>query len=203
MGSATPEHNDRKSFEYRLKEVSNEEIISILRYRKHFQPHAVKSAIKEAMKRGIITSVDDLKKDEFKPVELPPRSLFPLSANNQQNLALFKSLCRVFYGFGLLPVILGAFRISEGQILYGAAYILIGLLVIFITHQLSKHKKVFLSQVLLALNIPAMGYAIFKLTATGNPSTMDMVAAIIIILVLLYTTLYLNKLTSHFNKPNN
>ncbi|MBN1927057.1 MAG: hypothetical protein JW798_14590 [Prolixibacteraceae bacterium] len=200
MGNDIAEHDDRNSFEYRLREVSNEEIISILRYREHFQPHAVKAAIKEALKRGIINSIDDLDKDEFKPQALPPRSLFPISLNDKQNLAIFKSLCRVFYGFGLIPVIMGIFLITEGSYLFAVSVILIGLFIIIVTYQLERQKKPFLSQVLLAMNIPAMGFAIFKLTATGNPTTMDTVAAVIIILVFLYTSFYLNKLTAHFNK---
>ncbi|MDA3927929.1 MAG: hypothetical protein PF541_03160 [Prolixibacteraceae bacterium] len=51
----------------------------------------------------------------------------------------------------------------------------------------------------MALNLPALGFAIYYLSSTGNPSTMDGFAVAIVILTLLYTTFYANKLTSHFN----
>ena len=111
-------NNEENSFEYRLKEVSDEEIISILSYREHFQQQAVKAAIKEALKRGIITSIDDLNSDKFKPQEVPSSSLFPISISEPQNFAIFRSLCRIFYGIGLIPVIYGIFQITDKNLLF-------------------------------------------------------------------------------------
>ncbi|HPR32500.1 MAG TPA: hypothetical protein PLK12_10400 [Prolixibacteraceae bacterium] len=202
MGKEPSEEENRKSFEYHLKEVSNEEIISILRYREHFQPHAVKEAIREAIRRGIIQSVEDLNREEFKPQPLPPRSLFPVSSQAPQNLAIFKSLCRIFYGFGLLPVILGVFQFLDHNYLFAASAIVLGLLVIVLTYRLEKEKNPLVAKALLFLNVPAIGYALFRITASGNPSTMDFVAAAIIILVLLYTSFYLHKLTTVLSRNN-
>lgn len=199
MSNDSQDKNNGNSFEYRLREVSDEEIISILRYREHFQPNAVKAAIKEALKRKIINSLEDLDKEEFKPQPIPPRSLFPLGNTEMQNIAIFKSLCRIFYGFGLLPVIFGVFRIVDNFNLGALAAIFTGILIIYIANRLEKTRRPFFSNLLLALNLPALGFAIYYLTVSGNPSTMDAVAIAIVLLVMLYTTFFANKLTSHFN----
>jgi hypothetical protein len=193
--------NDQgNSFEYRLKEVSDEEIINILKFREHFQPHAVKAAIKEAMKRGIISSLDDLDNERFKSQPLPPKSLFPLSSIEAQNNAIFKSLCRISYGFSIIPIVFGAFEIANRHFSLAIFALLAGLIVIFLTFRLEKTRKMVFSQMLLFVNLPSVGYATYYLVSLGKPLIMDMFTALVIVLVILYTTLYLHKLNSNFNK---
>jgi hypothetical protein len=194
------DNNKGNSFEYRLKEVTDEEIVSILRFRDHYQPHAIKAAIREAIKRGIIESIDDLNKEEFKPQPIPPKSLFPVSSINEQNVSIFKSLCRICYAYGIIPALFGIFQIADRHITLGIIALMVGISIIYITFKLEKEKKIFFSQLLLGFNIPAIGYTIFRLTTIGNPSAMDIVAAVVIVFVLLYTTLYIQKLTTRFNR---
>jgi hypothetical protein len=194
------DNNEGNSFEYRLKEVSDEEIVSILRYRDHYQPQAVKAAVREALKRGIIKSLDDLENDEFKSQPIPPKNLFPISSVETQNLSIFKSLCRICYIFGLILSIFAVFQIVDHHLTMGVIALTIGISLILVTFRLEKEKKLFLSQLLLVFNFPAIGYAIYRLSSVGNPSTMDIIAASVIILVLLYTTLYIYKLTIRFNR---
>ena len=202
MSNDSEEKDNGNSFEYRLREVSDNEIITILKHREHFQKQAVKAAIKEALKRGIIQSVDDLNSKAFQPEPLPPRSLFPIGLNELQNVGIFKSLCRIFYGFGLLPILYGVFQFRKESFLGSIAAILTGIIIIFVANRLEKTQKPLYSNLILALNLPAMGFGIFYLTSTGNPSTMDTVAIAIVLIVMLYTTFYAYKLASHFNKNN-
>ncbi|MFA9390646.1 MAG: hypothetical protein ACERKD_12610 [Prolixibacteraceae bacterium] len=199
MNTDSEDKNSGNSFEYRLREVSDDEIISILRFREHFQKPAVKAAIKEALKRGIIQSLDDLNGENFQPQALAPRSLFPIGLSELQNVGIFKSLCRIFYGYGLLPIIYGVMQLTRHFSFGAIAAILTGIIVIYFSYQLEKTRKPFYSNLILGLNLPAMGFAIYYLTSTGNPSTMDAVAIGIVLLVMLYTTFYANKLASHFN----
>jgi hypothetical protein len=193
--------NDQvNSFEYRLKEVSDEEIINILKFREHFQPHAVKAAIKEAMKREIISSLDDLDNDKFKSQPLPPKSLFPLSTNEGQNNAIFKSLCRITYGFSIIPIVYGALEIANQHLVPAIIAILAGLIVIISTYKLEKTKNTIFSQILIFLNLPSIGYATYHLISLGRPTIMDIFTSLVIVLVILYTTLYLHKLNTNFNK---
>jgi hypothetical protein len=193
------DNNEGNSFEYRIKEVSDEEIVSILRNREHYQPHAVKAAIKEAIKRGIIESIDDLEKDEFKPQSIP-KSLFPISMVKSQNEAIFKSLCRICYFYGVVPFIYGFFQIANRQLTMGIIAIVFGISMVYLTFKLEKEKKPFLSQLLLFLNIPAIGYAVYRLTSFGNLLTMDIAIIALTIIVLFYTTLYIYKLILYFNR---
>lgn len=193
------DNNDEKAFEYRLKEVSNEEIISILRYREHFKPQAVKDAVKEAIKRGIISSIDDLNRKEFQPQAVQPKSLFPLGATRVYSLAIFKSLCRIFYMFGLIPVVYGIFQFLDHNFLPALAAIFIGIGVMFIVFRLENRVETFYANLLLFFNIPALLFVVYYLITKSNPSKMDIFALLIVVLVLAYTTLYIKKLTAYFN----
>ncbi|MGF7138434.1 hypothetical protein [Roseimarinus sediminis] len=202
MDSDTRNNDNGNSFEYRLREVSDEEIINIIRYRNHYQPHAFKAAIKEALKRGIIQTIDDLDKDEFLPIPVQTWSLFPLGTSKTHTLALFKSLCRTYYGIALIPLIYGVFALFRGNFVPGIATLLTTLIIIFLIYQLEKNISPFIAHLLLALNVPVIGYAVYYLSTNGNQNTMDAVAIAIVVLVLLYTSFYLNKLTSYL-KPDN
>lgn len=199
MAKEPLDNNDENAFEYRLKEVSDEEIISILRYREHFKPQAVKDAVKEALKRGIISSVDDLNSKKFQPQPAQPKSIFPLGATRVYTLAIFKSLCRIFYMFGLIPVVYGVFQLFDKNFLPGLAAIFIGIGVMFIVYRLENRMETFYSNLLLFFNIPALFFVIYYLTTRSNPSKMDIFALLIVVLVLAYTTLYIKKLTAYFN----
>ncbi|MBN2263001.1 MAG: hypothetical protein JW735_08815 [Prolixibacteraceae bacterium] len=191
--------NNNESFEYRLKEVSDDEIISILRYREHFKQQAVKDAVREALKRGIITDIDDLNKPEFMPNELQPRSLFPLGASKPYTYAIFKSLCRIFYGFSLIPVLFGILQFTSHNFIEGALAIVVGVLVIYVVNRLEKKLLPVYANILLFMNIPAIVVAFFFLNYRGSSSGMDIFSIIVVLLILLYTSIYLKKLTNYFN----
>ncbi|HOO84953.1 MAG TPA: hypothetical protein PLS94_10335 [Prolixibacteraceae bacterium] len=191
--------NNNESFEYRLKEVSDDEIISILRYREHFKQQAVKDAIREAFKRGIISDIEDLNKPEFMPQELQTRSLFPLGATKPYTFAIFKSLCRIFYGFSLIPVLFGILQLTSRNFFEGALAIIVGAIVFYIVNRLEKKLLPIYANILLFMNIPAFVVAFFFLNYRANSSIMDIFSIIVVLLILLYTSLYLKKLTNYFN----
>ena len=193
---------DGKSFEYRLKEVSDEEIITILRFREHYQQHVVKEAIKEALLRGIISSIEDLEKDEFKPQQLPAKSLFPISYSESQNLDLFKSISRILYLFSAMPVAYGIYISTQHQFLIGSFSFLIGLIAIFVVWKVAKTKKIFFAQVLLLFNIPAIIFTFYSLSKSDDLSRMSIFTTILFIITLLYCSIYILKLTTYLNKNN-
>jgi len=202
MSENPDDKNNGNSFEYRLKEVSNEEIISILRFRDHYQKHAVNAAIKEALKRGLISSIEDLEKEEFQPQELSPKSLFPIGNSEMQTVAIFKSLCRILYGFGIIPIIFGILQFTYHKILLGNVFLFTGAIILFIVIRLEKTQKQLFAQLMLVVNIPAILFAVLKLIKLGHPQLMDIFAGSLLVLVLLYTTIYVNKLVSILNKSN-
>lgn len=193
------DNDNGNSFEYRLKEVSDEEIITILRYREHYQLHAAKAAIKEALKRGIISSIDELEKDDFKPQPLPPKSLFPISSVESQNIAIFKSLCRTNYLFAIIPVVFAVFQAVNHSYIIAVISFLFSLPILFYTYKLEKERKTLFAQLLLLIYVPLIGFAIYNLSR-NKPTTMDLVFTIVFIVVIMYTTFYLNKLSNYFTK---
>jgi len=200
MAIHSTDNDNGNSFEYRLREVSNEEIINILRFREHFQPHAVREAIKEALKRGIISSIEDLDKDEFKSQPIPQKSLFPINALQSQNVTILKSLCRIIYVSSVIPLIFGILQIIDHKFISGIITLLFTFAIIFCTYKLEKERKTFYSQLLLFINVPTIGYLLYFLFTQGIPKKMDIFAALVVILVILYATLYLHKLNTHINK---
>lgn len=200
MTIETDDKNNGNSFEYRLREVSDEEILSILKYREHFQASAFKAAIKEALKRGLIESVDELNTDKFSPMDPPAKSLFPVGTYPQQNLAIFKSLCRIFYGVGLIPVLYGAVKLASGFSTGALAALLTGILFIYLAFRLEKTLKVLFANLILAFNLPAIAFAIYFLTSKGSTVTMDLVAVTIVLIVLLYISLYARKISIKFEQ---
>jgi putative effector of murein hydrolase LrgA (UPF0299 family) len=202
MTKQSTKNENGNSFEYRLREVSDEEIISILRYKEHFQKKAVKAAVKEALHRGIINSIDDLEKPKFQPQPLQPKTIFPIGTSDAYTFGIFKSLCRISYGFGLLPIIYAVFQFMHHHFINGIVASIAGLAIFFIVFKLEKSIKRTYSNYLLLLNIPAVILAVLHLKSLGSPTIMDGFAIIIVIVVILYVTFYLRKLTRYFNHKN-
>lgn len=199
MDNRSDNENNNESFEYRLKEVSDDEIISILRYRKHFKQQAFRDAVREAFKRGIISDIEDLNKPEFMNHDLHTRSLFPIGTSKLYTFAIFKSLCRIFYGFSLIPVLFGIFQLTLQNFIEGALAIVIGVVVIIIVNRLEKKFMPVYANILLFLNLPAIVTAFLFLNYRENTSVMDIFSIIVVLLILIYTSLYLKKLSNFFN----
>lgn len=195
MNNSKKKNNNEVDLKERFSEISDEEIISILIHREHFTKEAIGLAIGEALKRNIISSVEELDTDKFAPQPVPPRSLFPIAHTKKQNEIILKSMCRIFYGFGLVPLIYAFmyFRNSLWQSIFAAV---LGLTVILFAVNLNKSKKPFWANLLLALNLPVMGITIYKLTALGTILLMDGLAATLIVFIFLYITIYANKVSS-------
>ena len=179
----------------RFSEISDEEIVSILIHREHFTAEAAELAIAEALKRKIIDSINDLDTDQFKPQPIPPKSFFPIAHMRKQNEFILKSMCRIFYGFGIVPLIYAFFN-YKSNLFQSILAIVLGLAIITFSANLNKSKKPFWANLLLALNLPIMGIAIYKLSALGNIMIMDAVASALIVFIYLYISIYANKVSS-------
>jgi hypothetical protein len=193
---------DENSFEDKYKEISDEEIVSILKYREHFQPKAFQAALKIAIERGLINSTEDLAREEFAPHKLPPRSIFPLGTSKAYTFAIFKSLCRIFYGIGLLPLVFGVFKIVGRDYYNGALSLLIAAILFFIANRLEKTLNPLFAKIILFINIPVAASAVFFLFSREQNSKMDTFAVAVIVMVLLYVSLYLYKLSKHLSKTS-
>jgi hypothetical protein len=74
-----------------------------------------------------------------------------------------------------------------------------GLMVIFIVYKLEKQILMFWANILVLFNIPAIAMAFFFLKNKTDLVTMDVFSIVVVVLILLYTSFYLKKLTAYFN----
>lgn len=194
------DNDEGNSFEYRLREVSDEEIINILRYREHYQPHAVREAIREAMNRGIISSPEDLNKEEFSAQPLPVKSIFPVGISEKQNVTIFKSLCRIVYIFCAIPIIFSVVKFSQHSYLAAVSYLLLGVYMVFVAYNLERKRNVGYSTALLLSNFPIIGFSIYTLFTMEKIVGIDIFAAVTMMIIFVYTSFYLHKLALYFSK---
>jgi hypothetical protein len=188
------------SFEEQFLDISDQEIVNILKLRKHYQPEAARAAINEALKRGLIHAEDDLLGEQFRPQSLGRPSIFPVGNTEAQNVAIVNSLCRIMYGISLIPLIMTYYQFDNGKILGAIIHLIAALVVIAVTYRLNRTKRSFLAHLLLAFNVPVMGYAFYLLAEKGIPTTMDAVATAVVLLTILYTTLSLNFVTAKLQR---
>lgn len=188
------------SFEEQFLDISDQEIVNILKMRKHYQPEAAQAAINEALKRGIIHSEDDLLGEEFRPQGLGRSSVFPIGNTEAQNRAILNSLCRIMYGIALIPLIMTYYQFDNGKMVGAALHLAAAFAVVAVTYRLNRTKRSFLAHLLLAFNVPVMGYAIYLLSEKGIPTTMDAVATVVVLLTILYTTISMNLVTAKLQR---
>lgn len=188
------------SFEEQFLDISDQEIVNILKLRKYYQPEAARAAINEALKRGLIHAEDDLLGEQFRPQSLGRPSIFPVGNTEAQNVAIVNSLCRIMYGISLIPLIMTYYQFDNGKILGAIIHLIAALVVIAVTYRLNRTKRSFLAHLLLAFNVPVMGYAFYLLAEKGIPTTMDAVATAVVLLTILYTTLSLNFVTAKLQR---
>jgi Ca2+/Na+ antiporter len=104
------------------------------------------------------------------------------------------------YGISLIPLIMTYYQFDNGKILGAIIHLIAALVVIAVTYRLNRTKRSFLAHLLLAFNVPVMGYAFYLLAEKGIPTTMDAVATAVVLLTILYTTLSLNFVTAKLQR---
>ncbi len=120
------EHN----FEVQIKELEDEQLIDILKKRKLYQNEAANAAIREAIKRDIISSEEDLHSHKFRHEPLKPR-IFPLIENPTHKDRIRRSIGRGLLLAGILPVVWGMVRLNTNVPAEGSVLIVFGLMWMF------------------------------------------------------------------------
>ena len=186
-------------FAERYSRLSDEEIITILKKRNLYQPAAAKAAVDEAIKRGIIYSEQDLFSNHFKPHQLK-FSFFPLPDDINVKTKLRKSLTRILFFTGLLPLIEGIFKIIQHE--NGKAILMIAAAFVWTALAWGFHKtgRAIFYFALLAFVFVATSYLTGYLLNRNRLPFMDIFVAVILIGIVAYLITYLYFLVKNKNE---
>jgi hypothetical protein len=183
----------KTDFAETMAELSNEQLIEVLKKRKLYQRAAAEQAIHEAMERGIIHSKQDLFGPEFREKKLR-RQLFPEIENEKIRNKVRRSIARGLFLAGLLPAILGVVRLTRGNQPEGI------LLLIFAAAWMGASAWLFRMfsrvalTVLATMSVLSLVYALKQLFTPPGFAVMDKFIVVMLYLLIAYGLAYINRL---------
>ena len=186
-------NSNQAEFYSAIPDYNNEQLINVLKKRTQYQKEAREIAIREAIKRGIINSEQDLFAKEFndKPQKF---SIFPVIDSDDNRNKIRKSIARVLLIIGSLPVVWGVIRIVDNELFEGILLSILGCIWIFASIKLLKKmdlQKVFLLFVMLFLSVV---YIVKLFFTIKTPTAMDYLIPAILYSLVIYALLLLRKL---------
>ena len=120
-----------------IPQYSDEEVLKILKKRKLYQVEAANLAVKEAIKRGLINSEQDLFDEEFKEEKISMK-LFPTIEKEENKNKIRKSISRVLLIVGALPVTWGVIKITDTILFEGLLLISLGIIWMYAAAQIMR-----------------------------------------------------------------
>ncbi|WP_340112774.1 hypothetical protein [Maribellus mangrovi] len=184
---------DRKDFRDQILECNDEALIKILTQRTYYIPEAAQLAIDEAIRRGIISSEQDLLQDKYRVQELN-FTWFPQPINNSNRTRIRKSVGRSLVICGIFPVVYGFIKLNAGNQIEGKLILGFGLLWIFLSSQLLRTFQKQFVFVLLAANIVWAVFVFVRLLSFNRSPFMDFFVAVVLFVLVLYGLIYLYKI---------
>jgi hypothetical protein len=186
-------NSNKPDFQQTIPNYSDEEILKILKKRKQYQPEAAEQAIKEAIKRGLIHSEQDLFADEFK--EKPTKVLlFPKIKKEQNRNDIRKSIARVLLLVGAAPAIWGVFKIVESSFAEGVVLILLGGIWMYASAQIMRAFNTKMINLLFLMLSASVVYLVKLFFGMKNLVLMDFVIPVVLFLFIVYGLLFIRKL---------
>ena len=172
---------------------TDEELVSVLKRRSQYRKEAVDFAISEAIRRGIIFSEQDLFDEKFSE-EKHGFSWLPVPHTKDARGRVKKSILRSLFISGLIPLVYGAFQMYRGVDFPSEAAIAFGFIWILLVILLYREPKNWIFVVLGGLDITGGAFIIYRLISI-NPSFFDFFAVIVLVLMVLYSLAFYNRLT--------
>jgi hypothetical protein len=177
----------------KMREYSDEEILSILRKIKLYEPEAQKIATEEAVRRKLIHSEQDLFSPNFRP-EPSLFTIFPHPEKKESILKIIRSMSRALLIAGVIPIVFGFLKFQVAKYAEGSSLILTGLVwMTFMWVIYSRQDRRFWSPLLVILILSAL-YAGRILVLLKGLRTMDYVIPAILFALVFYSLFYLRKL---------
>jgi len=192
MGNSNIE-NQEEHFRKVMQQHSDEELINVLKQRKHYQYEAARQAVKEAIRRGLISTEAELQENRFS--ETPDKfSLFPKIESQNVRNKVWRSITRSMIIVGLLPLIWAAvnrYNISDTGLV---AMVIYGLVWIIIAFRLMQTQNLKMAYGLLILLIPAVVYYVRLMWFKSSFELIQIVVPLVLIGFIFYGVGFLRKL---------
>ncbi|RIH62789.1 hypothetical protein D1164_23075 [Mariniphaga sediminis] len=180
-------------FEKAMEELDDEQLAGVLKKRNHYQPEAVRVAIRKALERGIIRSEEDLRGQEFsiKPLR---RKLFPEIESGANRDKIRKSISRGLLIAGAFPTAWSFLRMNAGFTSEGILLLAFGVCWMGLAFSLMRKFSLLAARLLSVLAILSLGYAVKYFLALPQFIFMDVFIATALYLLLAYGLVFIFRL---------
>lgn len=168
MPEAESNNSNDNEFGAIMSRMNDEQLMEVLKKRAFYQEEAAEVAVREAIKRKIIRSEEDLSNPGFRPEKLKS-GLFPEIRNSGAREKIRKSIGRSLLIAGLLPLIRGAVQWHAGEIPEGPLILFFGLAWMSMSFWMIRQYASVTVIVLFALTIVSLIYILKLLSA--NPAS--------------------------------
>jgi len=194
MDKKSKADSNTKDFKDLIPEYNDQEILSILKKRKQYQSEASELAIKEAIKRGLINSEQDLMAEEF---DEPGTSfqLFPTIHRSKNRTKIRKSIGRALLITGIIPVVWGFLKVSESILIEGIIVIVLGGFWLYASAQIMRGIVSKMVNLLFVLMIASIIYIVRLMLELKGLRVMDFAVPVILFFLITYGLLYVKKLS--------
>ncbi len=180
-------------FKKNIPDCSDEQLIEILKLRKHYQPEAAKLAVQEAIRRKIIYSEQDLMAEEFRCEELH-FSFFPRIKRQENRVKIRRSIARSLVLCGVLPLVFGFMEIKAEKLPEGLLILLFGVFWMISSAQLVKaYHQLFVKSLMIGA-VTALVFISYHILSMSSFSLMDIFLLLAITGFIFYGLLFLQKM---------
>ncbi len=182
-----------ESLERRIREMPDAGVADVLKKRDQYQPSAVDFAVREAIRRGLIRSVEELNEPGFRQ-ESARFTLFPVPEKSETRSKLFRSLCRSLMIAGVIPAFYGVLKMTSQKFMEGTALISIGVIWIGISWFLmerSERRLLFPLSLLVMISVP---YVIRIMAWRISLKWTDFFILSVMYVLIVYSMLYIHSI---------
>lgn len=184
---------NKSDFRSSIPNYSDEEILTILKKRKQYQPEAATLAIQEAIKRGLINSEQDLFSEKFqeKPSEF---YLLPIIIDDKNKNKIRKSISRILLIVGVIPVVWGVMLFTKSNSVEGVLLVLLGAVWIYASAQLMRSVQTKMVNLLFVMLVASVAYIVKIMLEMKGLVIMDYFIPVILFSFITYGLLFIRRL---------
>ena len=185
--------NQSEHFRKVMQRHSDDELATILKNRRHYQPEAVKQAVLEAINRGIIHDEQDLNTEKF--AEIPAKTrLFPEIENPVVRKKVRRSISRSLLLVGVIPLVWCIARWNLNTLPVSLMVLSFSLVWMGISTGLLVSKNVRFAYGLLFLMVPGLIFLVRMMLQNRFLLAYEIVVPVVLTSLILYGVGYLHKL---------